>query len=189
MTNFMTPYRQTNSIGYEEKCFNYRLCRARRVVENAFGIMANRFRIFLTPIATKVDTVDDIVMACCVLHNFLRRKSTSYIQPSNIDTEDIISGTVLIGDMHMNGELISLDVSRQGSPTIDAKMIRNGYKEYYNNAGGVDFQHKFLKYLLTEACDWSSRLFPSTKKPLHETLLDPSGKTIDQNTTMLPRDD
>ncbi|CAH1979298.1 unnamed protein product [Acanthoscelides obtectus] len=134
LTNFMTPYRQTNSIGYEEKCFNYRLCRARRVVENAFGIMANRFRIFLTPIATKVDTVDDIVMACCVLHNFLRRKSTSYIQPSNIDTEDIISGTVLIGDMHMNGELISLDVSRQGSPTIDAKMIRNGYKEYYNNA-------------------------------------------------------
>ncbi|CAH1986975.1 unnamed protein product [Acanthoscelides obtectus] len=134
MTNFMTPYRQTNSIGYEEKCFNYRLCRARRVVGNAFGIMANRFRIFLTPIATKVDTVDDIVMACCVLHNCLRRKSTSYIQPSNIDTEDIISGTVLIGDMHMNGELISLDVSRQGSPTIDAKMIRNGYKEYYNNA-------------------------------------------------------
>ncbi|CAH2006129.1 unnamed protein product [Acanthoscelides obtectus] len=90
MTNFMTPYRQTNSIGYEEKCFNYRLCRARRVVENAFRIMANRFRIFLTPIATKVDTVDDIVMACCVLHNFLRRKSTSYIQPAHAWRTNII---------------------------------------------------------------------------------------------------
>jgi hypothetical protein len=60
-TNFMTPYKQTSAIGYEEKCFNYRLSRARRVVENAFGIMANRFRVLLTPIATNIQIVDDIV--------------------------------------------------------------------------------------------------------------------------------
>lgn len=144
MTNFMTPYRQTNRIGYEEKCFNYRLSRARRVVENAFGIMANRFRVLLTPIATKVNTVDDIVMACCVLHNFLRRKSTTYIQPNNIDTEDITSGTILLGDRHTNRELMSLEVSRQEFPTTNAKAARNGYKEYYNNAGAVDFQHRFV---------------------------------------------
>ncbi|XP_050312156.1 uncharacterized protein LOC126749645 [Anthonomus grandis grandis] len=145
MTNFMKPYRHTTRIDYGEKCFNYRLSRARRVVENAFGILANRFRVLLTPIATKVETVDDIVMACCVLHNLLRGKSTTYIQPNHIDREDVNSGTVLLGDdRHTNSELTSLDISRHDVPTIDAKMVRNGYKEYYNNAGAVDFQDRFV---------------------------------------------
>lgn len=97
------------------------------MVENVFGIMANRFRVLQRPIATKVDTVDDIVIACCILPNFLRRKSITYIQPNNIDTENIISGTILLGDRHANGEILPLDVSRQIFSTTNAKATRNRY--------------------------------------------------------------
>ncbi|KAL1279366.1 hypothetical protein QQF64_026039 [Cirrhinus molitorella] len=68
----MKPY-LNRRLSVEQGIFNYRLSRARRVVENAFGILANRFRVFLTTINIQDTTkVEDIVLACCTLHIFLR---------------------------------------------------------------------------------------------------------------------
>ena len=44
-TYMMKPYAFKKPCT-EKRVFNYHLSRARRVVENAFGILANRFRIF-----------------------------------------------------------------------------------------------------------------------------------------------
>ncbi|KAJ8914955.1 hypothetical protein NQ315_002479 [Exocentrus adspersus] len=49
------PYKQCKTDISKEK-YNTRLCRARRVVENAFGILAQKWRIFYRPIETKVET-------------------------------------------------------------------------------------------------------------------------------------
>lgn len=57
-----------------QRNYNYRLSRARRVVENAFGMWANRFRVFLTTIQLRTETVEKLVLAGCILHNMLRDK-------------------------------------------------------------------------------------------------------------------
>lgn len=69
----MKPYRR--NLTRENRIFNYRLSRARRIVESAFGILANRFRAIPFPIALDPDKVELIVMACCSLHNFLKEET------------------------------------------------------------------------------------------------------------------
>ncbi|KAI5101905.1 protein ALP1-like isoform X2 [Silurus meridionalis] len=63
--HFMKPYPK-HRLSVEQRIFNYRLSQAQRAVKNAFGILANRFRVFLTTINIHDRAkVEDIVLACC----------------------------------------------------------------------------------------------------------------------------
>ncbi|CAK1593514.1 unnamed protein product [Parnassius mnemosyne] len=106
-TNIMKPFPDKN-ISKEKRIFNYRLCRARRVVENAFGILASRFRVFRQPISVKIENLDAIVLASCALHNFLRQKSKIYWTPSSVDYEDLQHQIFRTGDWRQQGALTPL---------------------------------------------------------------------------------
>lgn len=70
-TYLMKPYPRTG-LTNEERVFNYRLSRMRRISENGFGIIANMWRVFRAPILLQPEKVIKITLAVLVLHNFLR---------------------------------------------------------------------------------------------------------------------
>ena len=87
----MTPLASEHSSGRrltrEEMIVNYRISRARRVVENAFGIMAQRWRILLSTMQHIPVTVQTITEAYVSLHKFIRLRHPA-IQNNQVDGED-----------------------------------------------------------------------------------------------------
>ena len=67
----MRPY--PGKSEQSEKIFNYRLSRARRVIENTFGLLKTRWRIFSRPIKASVKSVDNFALGAIALHSYLRQ--------------------------------------------------------------------------------------------------------------------
>ncbi|KAM4045426.1 uncharacterized protein ACNLHF_009259 [Anomaloglossus baeobatrachus] len=82
--NLLKPY-SSHGLNQAKRIFNYRLTRARRMVECAFGIMTGKWRILTTAIQLKTDTVDDVVKACVVLHNYVLSKERLVMDPADVE--------------------------------------------------------------------------------------------------------
>ena len=81
-TGFLTPYRSTRyylkeySVHQPENArevFNIRHSSLRNAIERAFGVLKKRFPIIAsgTEPHYPIDTQSDIILACCILHNYL----------------------------------------------------------------------------------------------------------------------
>lgn len=79
----------------EKEYFNMRLSRARRTIENAFGILTARWRILRVAMNVRPETAEHIVKACIVLHNFIKLTDASYCPFDYTDRvidNDIVDG-------------------------------------------------------------------------------------------------
>ncbi|XP_055927181.1 uncharacterized protein LOC129958609 [Argiope bruennichi] len=140
--NLMKPY-PGRGLNEEERIFNYRLSRARRISENAFGILATRFQIFKQRILTTPMNATKIVLSCCALHNFLiSNNSNIYIPPCSIDVELIENKEIQRGDwMHYASEAVVPLLMKKGNPGQMTKDIRQKFCRYFNGVGAVKWQN------------------------------------------------
>ncbi|KAK3922598.1 Putative nuclease [Frankliniella fusca] len=93
MKPFDKPVDAMGNFKGEEILFNYRLSRARRVVENAFGILSARFRILRHNTIASETLAQNIVLATVALHNLHLQREDSippkqhmYNPPGFVDT-------------------------------------------------------------------------------------------------------
>lgn len=72
MNEHMLKDFSNHNLSIKQRVFNYRLHRARRYVECAFGILTNKWRIFHRALNVSKTFSKNIVKACVVLHNIVR---------------------------------------------------------------------------------------------------------------------
>ncbi|KAH9632492.1 hypothetical protein HF086_017040 [Spodoptera exigua] len=80
----MRPYEGNPERGSKERIFNYRLSRARRVVENAFGVLSSVYRVLRKPMLLEPEQATKVVLASVHLYNYLRRTSSNNFEVSGL---------------------------------------------------------------------------------------------------------
>lgn len=130
--NMLKPYSRDSAIREHSKAvYNYRLCRARRTSENAFGLLAQVFRIFYSPINLLPQTVGDVVIVSCCLHNILRdayiaKTAASYNEPD--PTQD-----------PPRDNFINFARAR-GYANFEGFQVRDSFAAYFSTDGRLGWQ-------------------------------------------------
>ncbi|KAJ8913893.1 hypothetical protein NQ315_005690 [Exocentrus adspersus] len=125
----------------------YMLCRARRVIENVFGILAARWRIYRKAIIASQPTVIAIVKATICLHNYIMNCESKagnekrYCSSLTIDREDEFGG-VIGGDWRKepSNNLISVGRTSTNMYGRVAETMRERLSKYFVGQGAVAFQ-------------------------------------------------
>lgn len=129
LNNLLKPYPRNQSMLDNEKAiFNYRLSRARRIVENAFGLLSQYFRIFYTPVHMNMCDIENLITCACILQNLI------------IDERGVPSDI----DELSNDELHTLpeyDEIEAESAELMKFTIRDTFKQYFNSVGSVPWQN------------------------------------------------
>lgn len=141
--HLLKPYPHKH-VDTSKRVFNYRLSRARRVSENAFGILANRFRVFLGPINLGPDTVSHIILAASCLHNYMVEKNKMWYT-SVCDVEDLENHQLNAGVWRNDPSFTDLAPSSDRNPSQIAKEQRFHLTNFFmSDQGKVPWQEHMI---------------------------------------------
>ncbi|CAN7945316.1 unnamed protein product [Ixodes pacificus] len=153
LTNLMRPYPRKD-LELMQKVFNYRLSRARRIIENTFGILVARWRIFRQTIQASEETLEAIVWACVNLHNYLRvcdesEQGERRYCPVGYADQEAASGAVTGGQWRSDaaGSTALSDVGRVSSNNASDtnKAVRDKFMRYFcSSQGEVPWQYNVV---------------------------------------------
>ena len=117
--HMMRPFPGKSST-LEQDAYNYRHSRARRVVENAFGILSEWWRVYHTKITVLPESVKKLDMATTVLHNMLQRQRGASSESTDA------------ADSHVQQAAALQPLHRMGSRGTNAAIdIRNKFSQYF----------------------------------------------------------
>lgn len=143
--HLMKPYAHQN-LSNIERTYNYRLSRARRTIENVFGILANKFRIFHQPLQLNPQKCRIVTKAACALHNFLIdwNSTSKYMQGGLADSFDE-NDHYRLGSWRQDtaqDNFYRMQECGQREMTRKIQTMRDELAQYFINEGELGFQYE-----------------------------------------------
>ena len=142
--------KKTRELTECQMVLNYRLSRARRIIENTLGILVHRFRVLLHPMALrKPEHAEKVIKACVCLHNYLTKEVVSVAsvlahlsqahcgetQCSKCEREET---------EHLDNECLAKLHALPGQRFKDeAHAVRELLADYINGPGAVEWQWEY----------------------------------------------
>ncbi|KAJ8927999.1 hypothetical protein NQ314_019465, partial [Rhamnusium bicolor] len=92
--------------------------------------------------------INYIVLSICVLHNYLRKVSSTYITSSTIDKEDSKTGITVEGEWRkeISNNLTPLRAVQTTNIPLTAKLNREAYLKYFKGNGRVEWQNEMVQH-------------------------------------------
>uniref|UniRef100_A0A336LXM2 CSON004584 protein n=1 Tax=Culicoides sonorensis TaxID=179676 RepID=A0A336LXM2_CULSO len=140
--HLLKPFALRNLTG-TQRVFNYRLSRARRIIENVFGIMSAVFRVLRAPILLGPEKACKITKTCAVLHNFLMKRNRNVYAPSGTFDRCLEDGSIVSGSWRSdvtNSSFYGLERS-DSFDSKNAKAVREEFENFFVGEGEVSFQY------------------------------------------------
>ena len=141
----------TRTLSEEQRVYKIRQSRSRIVIENTFGILASRWRIFNTPMNVSVENIERYVKSVKVLHNYLRQTDNALYCPQGfVDCEEM-DGIITKGhwrELVYNSPFLTPLSKVHGSRCKgDAVARQDALKEYVNySEGSLDWQLDYVRW-------------------------------------------
>lgn len=100
------------------------------MTENVFGLLSQVFRVFYQPIYIEPSTCDDLIVVACCLHNMLR---DAFMEESGQVFQEYDSKETPVNNI--------FPIPRAGGyANSECFMVRDQFKEFFNNEGTVSWQ-------------------------------------------------
>ena len=130
-TYVMKPF-PMSSLTPEQRIFNYRLSRIRRISENVLGIMAQKWQVLRNVMLVGPEKATTIVLAIMTLHNYLC-SDQHCMQPGAVDDER--GGTEGTWRKEARSTVSWLDLpslTHGQNYFTNAKAVREEFFSYFN---------------------------------------------------------
>lgn len=156
--HLMKPY-SNDTCKPEERIFNYRLSRARRVVENAFGILSARYRVFRKNMLAGETFTQNVILASVALHNL------HMMHESTIPPKDRVYAPPGFADVYKSNGVLKpgrwRNKAEHEEESLFAKLaLQEVPSDTYNVEDPEYTRDKFVELCVADYLPWQWNLVP-----------------------------
>ena len=128
----LTPFKGPQKAIEENDSYNFFLSQLRIRIEQSFGLLSNKWRIFRAPLGSDIGRAIRILHCCARLHNYVIDRRPVIDNNDNFNRDDeiealFVQGSVELGYIPSDVEEASQDVRRQDEydPSLRAQIVSN----------------------------------------------------------------